>query len=550
MKKPDIKKMTLREKIAQTLVVRQSDLLMYADSAYSKLRDPKDAFELMKEYQFGGMWTHGNEDVNQMGSDLYAQFKFNSDSYLEWLTEVEKVCKIPLICANDARGIRAFSDLSPVVSGLIVGAANDEKLAFELGRQVALEHSCYGCNWLWTPVTDLVNRFASNIVRLFSSDRDTLTCLADAYIKGIQSVGVAATAKHFPGADPTEKRDGHIVTTYVRTSFEEWKKNQAVVFKTLIDNGVYTIMSATRAFPAVDDTKINGKYLPATLSHKIVTGLLKEEMGFEGVVITDDVSMGGYTSFYSHDELYVQFLKAGNDMLLGVGIDAVDIIERGVLRGDLSEDRIDDACRRILELKEKLGMFEDSYQRGKVKIEDVKEDTVNVLRKIAEKGITLVRDEEKLLPISGEKVKNVKIICHTHDENVFANLNVMKAAFEKRGAQVTMQRRLSSWKEAEQIAKENDLIVYVGYIYFHAPKGAPSFYGEEQWAFRYAFTSGKEKSIGISLGYPFIHYDFMDECPTFVNGYNATPETQEAFVAAIYGEIPFCGKSPVDLSVE
>lgn len=550
MKKPDIKKMTLREKIAQTCIVRQSDLLMHADSAYTKLRDPSEAAELMGKYQFGGIWSHGNEDVNQVGSELYKQFRFTSTKYIDWLSRFEKVMKIPFICANDVRGVRAFEDLSPVVSGLIVGAVNDEKIAFELGKCLANEQKSFGCNWLWSPMADIINRFASGIVRPFSNDKDTLVCLADAYIKGIQSVGVAATAKHFPGADPTEKRDAHIVTTYVRTSYEEWEKNQGEIFKKLIDNGVYTIMSATRAFPAVDDTKVGGKYLPATLSHKIVTGLLKEKLGFEGVVITDDSTMGGYTSFYPHDRLYVEFLKAGNDMLLGVGVDAVDIIEQGVARGDLSEDRIDDACQRVLNLKEKLGLFEDSYKRDCVKIEDVKPETEKILRKVAEKGITLLRDSNSLLPLDCEKVKNVKIICHTHDESVFEKLNVMKSAFEKRGACVTMQRRLANWADAEAVAAENDLIVYVGYLYFHAPKGAPSFYGEEQWAFRYAFTAGKEKSIGVSLGYPYIHYDFMDECPTFVNGYNPTPETQEAFVSAIYGEIPFCGKTPVDLNME
>ncbi len=550
MNKPSIEKMTLREKIAQTCVVRQSDLQMHADSAYTKMRKPSEAAELMEKYQFGGVWSHGNEDVNQMGSDLHKQFQFSSKKYLDWISPLEKAAKIPFLCANDARGVRAFTDLSPVVSGLIVGAVNDEEIAFELGRSLANEEKCFGCNWLWTPMVDIKNRFAPEIVRPFSNEKDTLTRLADAYIKGIQSVNVAATAKHFPGADPTEKRDGHIVTTYIRTSLEEWEKNQGEVFQKLINGGVYTIMSGACAFPAVDDTQIDGKYLPASFSHKIITGLLKEKMGFDGVVITDDTTMGGYTSFYSHEELYVQLLKAGNDMLLGVGVDAVDIIERGVMRGDLSEERIDDACRRVLELKEKLGLFEDSYQRGSVKIEDVKADTENVLRKVAEKGITLLRDNNALIPLAKESVKNVKIICYTHDENIFENLHTMKASFEKRGAKVSMQRRLASWEEAERIAAENDLIVYVGYLYFHAPKGAPSFYGEEFWSLRYAFTTGKEKSIGLSLGYPFIHYNFMDECPTFVNGYNPTPETQEAFVSAIYGEVPFVGVSPVDLNME
>ena len=549
MKKPTLETMTLREKIAQTCLVRQSDLLMYPETNYGTLRPEEDAVSFMEKYQFGGIWTHGNVDVNQMGTDAYKSFKFTAKSHVEWLKKIEKTAKIPLICANDPG--KCVSDVSSIVSGLMVGAANDEELCFKLGKQLALESSAFGSNWVWAPMVDLVNRFASGIVRPFSNEPDTLIRSARAYINGLQSNGVAATLKHFPGADPKETRDGHIVSTYIRTSYEDWKKRQGAVFKALIDAGVYTIMAATRAFPTIDDTKIMGTYLPATLSYKIVTKLLKEEMGFDGVVITDDTTMGGYTTFFSHEDLYAEFLKAGNDMLLGVGIDAVDLIEKAVLDGRLSEERVNDACRRVLNLKEKLGLFDDGYVRGGLELEKIKPETKKVVREIASKGITLIRNNnEGFLPLSKEKIKNVTIILYTHNEAILNSLQVMKAEFEKRGANVTLRRRLESWKEIENIASDNDLIVYVGYIHFHSPKGAPSFYGDEQWSFRYAFTAGKEKSIGISLGYPYIHYNFMDECPIFVNGYNATPDTQEAFVAAIYGEIPFLGKSPVDLNMD
>ena len=549
MKKPCVEKMTLREKIAQTCLVRQSDLLMYPDDNYATVRPKEDAAKFIKEHQFGGIWTHGNVDVNQMGTDAYKSFKFTAKSHIEWLSEVEKEAKIPLICANDPG--TTVSDLSSIMSGLMVGAANDDKLSFELGRQLALEQNSFGSNWIWAPMVDIVNRFHAGIVRPFSNERDTLIRCAKAYIDGIQSVGVAATAKHFPGADPRETRDGHIVSTYVRTPFDEWKREQGAVFQALIDAGVHTVMVTTRAFPAVDDTKIMGTYLPATLSHKIVTGLLKEEMGFDGVVITDDVTMGGYTTFYPHEDLYAEFLKAGCDVLLGVGVDAVDLIEKSVLDGKLSEERVNDACRRVLDLKEKLGLFNEGYKRTAENLDSIKCKTKKVLKDIAQKGVTLIRNNnESLLPLLKEKVKNVTIICYTHVEGIMNRLVTMKEAFEKRGAKVTLRRRLESWRELEEISNTNDLIVYVGYIYFHAPKGAPSFYGDEQWSFRYAFTSGKEKSIGISLGYPFIHYNFMDECPVFVNGYNATPDTQEAFVSALYGEIPFVGKSPVDLTTD
>ena len=129
----------------------------------------------------------------------------------------------------------------------------------------------------------------------------------------------------------------------------------------------------------------------------------------------------------------------------------------------------------------------------------------------------------------------------------FTALKSLKEAFEEYGCEVLLRRRLESFEDAEAIAKEYDLIVYSGYINFHAPKGAPSFYGDEFWSLRHAFVYGKEKSIGVSFGYPHILYNFMDDAKMFVNAYSLAPEMQKAFVQGIFGDIEFVGKSPVEL---
>ena len=548
--RPDMSKMTLREKIAQTLIVRQSDLLMYASSGYSKLRDPEDAFRFMRENQYGGIWSHGNTDVNQMCTDLNSHFQFTSETYLEWVKKLEAEAKIPLICANDLGGPGAIKDISAPMSGLNVGAADDTSLSYRLGRLTARERKCYGSDWTWAPMVDLVNPFCGGIVRPFSGVKENLIEQASYYIRGMQSENMAACAKHFPGADPKENRDSHVVTTFMRMDYETWAKDQGQVFQALIDAGVYTVMTGAKAFPAVDDTMINGRYVPASLSHKVVTGLLKEKMGFKGVVITDDVTMGGYTSFYPREQLYVELIKAGHDALLGVAVDAVDILEAAVLRGDLSEERINDACRRMLDLKEKLGLLNSDFVRGKNKVADIKPLTEAVSLDIARKSLTLLRDNLQLLPVKQENVKKVCVIVYTMNEGIMNRLNPLKAAFEARGAEVTLRRSLTSWNELQEIADNNDLILYLGNLGFHNPKGKCSFYGDEFWSLRYAFTAGLEKTVAASLGYPYIHYEFMDDAPAFVNCYKATPQIQEALVEAIYGEIPFKGVSPVNLNMD
>ena len=548
MKKTDINQMTLREKIAQTCLVRQSDLLMRADKAYDELRDPAEAKEIMTKNQFGGIWVHGNTDVNSMSKKYNDYFAFDSRKYLNWFKDVISEVEIPVLGANDPGGKSSIDDLSRYATGLIIGAADSEELAYELGQCVGLEHKAYGCNWLWCPNVDLMGRFTGDIVRPFSNIQEQQIRMCRAYFQGIQDAGVAACAKHFPGPDPNETRDGHVVTTYNKQSKEDWKQGMGAVFQAMIDAGVDTIMDAGSAFPAVDDTKIGKRYAACGLSQKVLQDLLRGEMGFDGVIITDDVNMGGFTSYYEKDEIYGRFLAAGNDVLLGVGIDAVDRIEDCVRRGIVTEERITDACRRVLALKEKLGMFEDGFEYGGVDLDAVKARTAAVIKKIAEKGLTLVRDEINLLPLK-EKPKHVTIFVYTHAEGIMTRLQAMKQAFEARGAEVVLKRRPESYTEIEEAAERSDLIIYAGYIGHFAPKGGPSFYGEEFWCLRYTFTAGREKSMGVSLGYPFIHYFFMDDADTFVNLYTPDERVQEAFVAAVYGEIPFSGIAPLDMTV-
>ncbi len=546
MNTPDISKMTLREKIAQVLVVRMSDLVMYADSAYTKFRDNKEAAALAEKYQYGGVWLHGNIDVNQMNNIWNENVNFTSEALRKWFEELGKNVKIPMLAASDiglvSSELNSFGGID-----LCVGASNSDDIAYELGQCVATEHKLAGINWIWAPVVDNLNSHHAHITRCFSDDADTISRCGINYMKGYQSVNVAACAKHFPGADKNDLRDGHIITTNIDMPLDEWWENQGRIFQNMIDAGVDTIMTSGLAFPALDDTKINGRYVPASFSHKIVTEYLKDKMGFEGVVISDGVRMGCYTSFYTGGKLYAELLNAGHDMLLGVGVDAVDILEAEVEKGTVSIERIEDACQRVLKLKAKLGLFSEECGKQICTVEEAKAKTQKMSQNLAQTSITLVRDDNKKIPFDKEKIKKVAIICYTHEESAFDNLTVMKETFEQYGCEVLLRRRLENFGEADSIASENDLIVYVGYIAFHAPKGFAGFYGDEFWSLRYAFKNGKEKSIGVSFGYPHLMYNFMNDTQMFVNAYSLTPETQRAFVKGIFGDIEFVGKSPVVL---
>lgn len=558
MKKPLLSEMTLREKIGQCLLVYQWDIYgkVEADYDFSK-SSIEEVIAIHEKEQFGvifgeqiGIYCADPDNANDYNFGLANQYKVRvpSASYKKFMEKQSSYLKYPPLIPGDFTngGANVFEDLSTTCNAPAIGAADSEELTYELAANVGKELRCAGVNWRWYPVVDLGNRNSTSIMRTFAPDDvDRNVKLASAYIHGMQSAGVAACAKHFPGPDRNSSRDSHFTSTMNTATMEDWWSEQGQVFQRVIDSGVYSVMISHTAFPAADDTKINGKYIPSTLSKKIITDLLKEKMGFKGVVVTDGITMAGLYSLLPYEELIVGLINAGNDVILGAKLPSGDILEKAVLDGRIPMSRIDDACQRVLDMKEKLGLFEEGHNDLPYKAEDIVPQTKKISAEIARRSMTLVRDRNNLLPVDKSKIKKVSVIVSSHKETFIDSLKHMKAAFEERGIEVYMQRRLKSTPELEKIAKDSDLIIYAAYVGPHCPKGGLRLYGEECETFYHAFNYGKERSIGVSFGYPYIHYDIMENADAFINAYGASADAQRAFVEAILGEIELSGKSPV-----
>jgi len=233
-------------------------------------------------------------------------------------------------------------------------------------------------------------------------------------------------------------------------------------------------------------------------------------------------------------ELFGGKIKAGNDAVLGVEEDYIDVVEKAVLSGEIEESRIDDACRRILDMKEKLGFFSDENEELE-DIEKLNEETLMLARKVCEKGVTIECNKGKLLPLDKSKIKSVGIVAITPDKNIVKTLEKgIGASFEKRGIKTTIVRNLYSYDEIKKISDENDLIIYLG-----ARVGKFKYFGmEERESYNFVLRYGALKSMGVSLGDPYICFDEFSIIDTFINAYNVTNEAQEAVVQAILGEIP------------
>ncbi len=561
MKKPALSELSLTEKISQLLMISQGSLLMTKEldeNGERVRRSYEEIDEIMEKCQYGSIWTGaGIVDSNDHQDGFQYTFSLKGtaqagriETYARWLKKVTGKVRIPVLAATNAeRGLGGqFSDGTITVAPFCVGAANDEKLTYDLCYGMGKEMRAAGIHWRWCPVSDLCNRYNGvSITRSYSQEPETLVRLCNAANRGIEAAKVASTMKHFPGADMYEIRDGHGSAPNLTMSFEEWEKTTGKVYQDIINAGVDTVMTSHVLFPAVEDTVINGRLLPATFSKKITTDLLRNKMGFKGVIVTDDINMGPMASFCSYEEGLIMAINAGNDILLGVAPEDYYIIEKAVLDGRIPMSRIDESAQRVLDLKEKVGLFDDEEED--IDLEEAKAITAKANQAIADKCITLLYDRNNLLPLNKDKVKKVTIIYTSNEPETNEHLEIMKAAFEKRGAEVRYVTKLPVRKvHMEQFDADSDVIIFAALVDSHMPCGMPTLYNDAAKTYWWAFSAGKDKAIGVSLGYPYLHYDVMSGADTFVNIYSNAPIVQESFVKALYGEIPFEGQSPVDLT--
>ena len=273
--------------------------------------------------------------------------------------KIQRMAKIPLLlAANTERGGDglAFEGTS-FGQPMAAAATNDPESAYRMGFTACAEGAALGLNWSFAPIVDINYEFHNPItnVRTFGSDADRVISFASAYMHGAKENGVAAAIKHFPG-DGVDERDQHILTSVNSLSREAWEKSFGKVYSALIDQGAETVMVGHIALPAyADETE---KYLPASLSKSILTGLLREKLGFNGLISTDATPMVGFTAAMPREKAIPTTIEAGADMILFNKDPEEDyrFLLKGLESGLLTAERLDEAVMRILATKAALGL--------------------------------------------------------------------------------------------------------------------------------------------------------------------------------------------------
>jgi beta-N-acetylhexosaminidase len=393
--------MTLEEKVGQLFVMRvyghsatdpdQADI-----DANLKEIGVRTAAELLAKYRVGGIiyftWAHNTRDPHQI-ADL-------SNGIQKASLGLERGLPV-LISTDQEHGIvaRVGEPATLFPAAMAVGAGGSRSDARTLGRIAGSELRALGIRQNYSPVADVNVNPANPVigVRSFGSQPDAVARMVAAEVAGYQHAGVAATAKHFPGHGDTAV-DSHTGFPVITHSREQWEELDAPPFRAAVAAGIDSIMTAHLMVPALD-----GSEDPATLSHPILTGILREELGYDGVVVTDSLGMEGVRTKYGDERVPVLALKAGVDQLLNPP--SLDVAWNAVLDavrdGELTESRLDESILRVLRLKAKLGLFQDPYvSRAGVDRTVGTRSHLAAADRIAERTTTLLVNEGGLLPLS------------------------------------------------------------------------------------------------------------------------------------------------------
>ena len=526
-----VKNMNLREKIGQTGFPSPAAVTAGAVKCGSLT-------EYFRQNPFTGIY------VDRMGLKENTPFPKPQD-LADGIREINSKINVPLLVAADAEygACGIYKDLHRVSSNMSLGAAMSEKLTYQRFNLWAKELRSCGVNWAFGPVLDMLNNFFDVMgVRCISDDPQTMTSLIPSIVSGIQDARLAATPKHFPGSG-WDYRDPHFCNATNDMSLDEWYSTYGKIWKCAVDSGADSFMISHMSFPAVDPSLTPmGAARPATASKRVID-ILRKEMSFDGVIVTDAVDMKGCASSYEHDDVYIECFNAGNDIILFVRDDYIDVIEKAILDGRISIERLDESVERILRLKEKIGLFDPSADSEPLsEAENAEFDSVNL--EISKRALTLVQNRKRALPF--DNVKKATIIAMSPYEPFVDEMDIMRAEFAKRGIEAKVITTLGNKGVLEEISRESDLIIYACYLAMSQPQGM-SFYSTNMITLFNSLSYGKEKSIAVSFGAPSIYYNYFENADIFINAYSMDRGTIKAVVGGILGDFELTGRSPVEL---
>ncbi len=469
------------------------------------------------------------------------------------LDALQQEAAIPLLVASDLEGGTAmrFNGGTAFPTNMGVAATGRESDAYEMGRITAVEGRAVGIHLVFAPVADVNNNAANPIIntRSFGGNPTAVATLVAAEVRGLQEHGMLATAKHFPGHGDTGT-DTHIELPVIDAPWSRLDSVELVPFRAAIRSGVAAVMSAHIALPGVD----SGKVRPATLTPTLLTGVLRDSLGFTGLVVTDALDMGGIVRTYGPGEAAVLAILAGADLILQPpdARTAIDAVVAAVEQGRITQARLDQSVRRVLEMKRGIGLF----AHRTVALDSVM-DHVGIAahettaRDVTQRSLVLVRDREDV--VSKLRAAPQPITLLTYADAPSSTLgSTLAGALRAAGYSVTTFRLwpasgAASYDSARTALAASPVAVVAASIKVSAWSGTislPPLVAELVNA-----TAAKQPTVLVSFGSPYL----LTQAPA-VQGYllawAARPINEEAVAAALAGTAAIGGRLPIELDAD
>lgn len=458
---------------------------------------------------------------------------------------MQRTSKVPLLTAANLEDGGNGSSIEGTAFGnqMAVAATNQTSDAYTLGKIASSEGKAVGVNFGFSPVVDLDLNFRNPItnVRTYGSDVERVIKNAKEYIQAFHDNGIMTSIKHFPG-DGVDERDQHLLTSINSLSVDNWKKTFGKVYQELIDFGSKAVMVGHIAFPAY-----SGDEMPATLSPQLLQDLLRNELGFNGLTITDATPMVGFCSAMKRSEAIPYTIQAGCDMLLFNRVLEEDIqyMKDGLSKGILTKERLDEAVTRILATKASLGLHQ-TINHGTAKFEDFREEQLD----LADRSITLVKDTQNMLPLSVEKHKRVLLqLLGSFDSNERV-LEKVKAELEKRDFEITVYEPETNFFDLGTVtsfSNDYDAVLYVANIQNASNQTVTRVHWHTLFGLgnNLPWFTKEVPTMLLSFGNPYHLYD-LPMVDTVINAYCNYDHFIEMAIKKVTGESSFKGVSPVN----
>lgn len=486
---------------------------------------------------------------NKIGG--FTLFQGEANSIAALTNEAQKLAKIPLFFSADyERGLRMQSRTgTSFTTNMGIAATGDPQAAYRQGKIICEEMRAVGVNWLFAPVADINNNPDNPVIniRSFGADAKTVGTFVSALARGVKEAGCLSTLKHFPGHGDTAT-DSHIGLSVVPLDRARLDAVEFVPFKMAIESGVDSVMTAHLVVP-----KVTNDQLPGTLNPKIINGILRQDLKFDGIVSTDSMEMGAITKNFPNGESAVMAIKAGVDVVLFPpdADKAINAVEAAVKRGDISEARINESVRRLLAAKYRLGLVKNRLvDTVRVNESVEKPENIREANETAERSITLLRNGSDMLPLSTEKAnKSVFVVVAADDDPVEGAIfipEVNRRAPQAKTIRLDPRSTKEDYAKAFAEIEKAENIVLAPFVKRAALKGTVAL-PDDQTAFvkRVLALKGKNTAV-IAFGSPYLLRQFP-EAKTYAVTYAIEDVAQYAAIKTLFGEVPFRGKLPVKI---